>query len=138
MPFHHVAYKSDSCVDHRSQNVANIYLQARDNNRRFGITGHLQHHDGQFIQYIEGPEENVRRLLSTIRSDWRHNGMHVFLEGKGPRLFDKWSMAFSDETELSFCRPYTLNSRPQCNGALYRYFSDVSRKLEAVEQNEAA
>ena len=134
MPFHHVAYKSDSRVNHRSQNVANIYLQARENNRRFGITGHLSHYDGLFVQFIEGPEKNVRRLLSILRRDWRHSGMHILLAGKGPRLFDNWSMTFSNEAELSFCRPSpSLYSRPQCDGVLYGYFSDVSRNLAKIK-----
>jgi hypothetical protein len=48
---------------------------SRRNNAALGITGALLHHDRQFVQILEGPDAEVRRMFERIRQDSRHGAI---------------------------------------------------------------
>lgn len=69
----------------------------RANNERRGITGLLLHHDGNFMQVIEGPIHEVEALEKRIAVDRRHVGFMVLIKRTiTEREFDRWSMAFQN------------------------------------------
>lgn len=74
---------------------------ARHNNKEVGVTGMLLYSDGNFIQYLEGEEADVRTVYARIDRDPRHTG--VMLVSNGPiemRAFADWSMGLhSIDTE---------------------------------------
>jgi hypothetical protein len=71
--------------------------QSREKNARLAVTGMLLYKDGNFMQAVEGNDDAVRGLLTTIRRDPRHHGYMTLLRGEiGRRQFPDWSMGFQD------------------------------------------
>ena len=69
---------------------------SRSNNKKQGITGLLLYFEGDFMQVIEGEEQNVRNLFQNILQDNRHsNIICVFSKNVDGREFSDWSMNFS-------------------------------------------
>ena len=70
-----------------------ILTDARRENLRDGITGALICRGDIYIQWLEGPEEQVRKALERIKRDNRH--LEVMLHVAEPvseRMFGKWAM----------------------------------------------
>ena len=81
--------------------IVEILRKSRTNNEKRNITGMLLYKDGNFLQVLEGPDEEIAQLMQTIETDGRHRGLIVLT--KRPieeRLFPNWSMAYKDLTEL--------------------------------------
>lgn len=71
--------------------------QSREKNTRLGITGMLLYKDLSFIQLLEGPDEAVRCLVSTINRDNRHTGILILLDRQiQQRRCPNWSMGFQN------------------------------------------
>ena len=74
---------------------------ARKNNSTYDITGMLLHHEGSFIQVLEGPEKKVEWLYEIISKDDRHKDASVVLRTHvGERAFDQWSMGYKRTDDL--------------------------------------
>lgn len=72
---------------------------SRRNNAAIDVSGMLLYADGNFIQYIEGAEDAVRRLYGRISRDPRHRNLHILTTGEtGTRIFPDWSMGFRSLT----------------------------------------
>jgi hypothetical protein len=70
---------------------------SRENNRRLGITGMLLYKDGNFMQALEGPDDDVLALYGKIARDNRHTGSIKLLQREiEEREFGEWAMAFCD------------------------------------------
>jgi hypothetical protein len=68
---------------------------SRKTNHSRGVTGLLLHKDGNWMQVLEGPAEQVREVFSRIRRDPRHHSITVVTEDAvDERLFTDWSMGF--------------------------------------------
>jgi diguanylate cyclase (GGDEF)-like protein/PAS domain S-box-containing protein len=87
-----------------------IVSEARAFNQLNGITGHLIHFDGVFVQYLEGREADIQRLYAMVREDQRHRDVTLVSEGTLiKRLFAGWTMGvrsvdakfFADEPDSS-------------------------------------
>lgn len=73
----------------------NMLFQIREKNKRLAITGLLLLIQGKFVQYIEGPEEEIDRVYEKIKIDPRHNELLLLDVGDiNERQFKDWSMAF--------------------------------------------
>ena len=71
----------------------------REKNTRRGITGMLLHCDGNFIQAIEGPPDEILQLERKIAADPRHHGFIAMIRRElATREFDGWSMGFRNLT----------------------------------------
>ncbi len=88
-------YVSD-CVEPNGPsllNFAEILGVAGRNNRRDHLTGVLLHHDGQFLQVVEGSRVDLDRLLQKLRQDPRHANMRIMQhEAISARLFGNHPM----------------------------------------------
>ena len=83
--------QSDSSID--DEEIRNIQKLSQAMNRINRITGYLVYHQGVFIQYIEGPKKNVKRLYQNISRDLRHHEVTLLAEGtSNKRLFIGWAM----------------------------------------------
>ncbi len=72
-----------------------ILVKARRNNLRDGVTGVLLHHDGNFLQALEGESGNLSRTFARIEADSRHKGVLTLHRGPiASRGFSEWSMAY--------------------------------------------
>ena len=80
-----------------------ILVSARQNNREMGITGALLYIDGDFIQMLEGEEEQVKKLFTKISKDSRHGAILRVSEGRrSSRLFSDWYMGYKKLKKSDF------------------------------------
>lgn len=101
--FAYILYRSASLVEYNAPQTANIYLQARPNNRLLGITGYLHHEDGCFVQFLEGSMTSLYTIFSVIQSDGRHREVEVMGSGTVERRrFKEWDMAFTNQEVRRF------------------------------------
>lgn len=69
-------------------------------NRLLEITGCLIYQNGKFMQVIEGPYENVSRLMDWILKDSRHTEITILLDHLiEKRDFPSWLMALKNITD---------------------------------------
>ena len=72
-----------------------LLVEARDLNNAAGITGLLLHHDGSFVQALEGPETSVRETFNRIQADSRHQDlMTLYISPIDSRDFGRWEMGY--------------------------------------------
>nr|WP_299340027.1 BLUF domain-containing protein [Allomuricauda sp.] len=94
---HSLVYRS---VASDSFNVSEIYKMlsdARNYNATHDITGCLLYHNHQFLQLLEGNENEVAKLFDRIKKDSRHHDIVTLIEDRdSERIFGEWSMAFHD------------------------------------------
>ncbi|CAA6603677.1 Diguanylate cyclase/phosphodiesterase with PAS/PAC sensor(S) [Rhodospirillaceae bacterium LM-1] len=80
-----------------------IVAESRAFNQLNGITGHLIHFDGTFVQYLEGGEADICRIYAKIREDQRHRDVTLVCEGRLiRRLFAGWTMGVRSIEATSF------------------------------------
>ena len=77
------------------EEIAYLLKRARERNKEYGITGVLLYIGGNFMQYIEGPKDNLDIIYKIICEDKQHTGIIlVSREAIKDRQFGDWSMAF--------------------------------------------
>lgn len=75
--------------------IRSLLKRARERNTEYGITGVLLYINGNIIQYIEGPKDNLDVIYETIRKDARHTGLILISrEALKSRQFGDWPMGF--------------------------------------------
>jgi hypothetical protein len=94
---HHLLYLSSARAKFAEAALRGLLAVARNNNTVNGISGMLLYSDGNFIQYLEGEQDQVRATFDRIRRDGRHTGVFVVSEGAiEQRVFADWSMGFEE------------------------------------------
>lgn len=99
----YVSFESHPMSD---QEIRDILVVSRENNRKLHITGMLLYRDGFFIQALEGDKEAVEELYDHIKADSRHENVTlVYKNDIQTRSFPRWSMGFNkieqvDESQL--------------------------------------
>lgn len=95
---HHLVYVSTARLGLTDQDLEELLIQARDRNRKLGITGMLIFGAGNFIQALEGDEAAVRAVFASIVRDQRHSGIITMVEFTDThRDFPDWGMAYAHE-----------------------------------------
>jgi len=75
--------------------LSDLLIESRGNNKEANITGILVYREGIYIQVLEGAEADVRKLYGEIRKDPRHTRiLTISEEWATDREFASWSMAF--------------------------------------------
>jgi len=96
-----LVYVSSGVRQFEKQEILDILQVSRKNNARLRITGILLYQDGNFMQVLEGTEQDLCELMCSIERDHRHRGVIVLLKKAiRERQFPQWSMAFKDLNEL--------------------------------------
>lgn len=74
--------------------VSRIVASARRRNAEQDITGLLVFGSDIFFQWLEGPRDNVTRLMTLLEADPRHRDMVTLSQGEEvrERLFPDWGM----------------------------------------------
>lgn len=81
------------------EELIQLLHQARENNRKRGITGMLLYMEGCFFQVLEGDQEMLEALYAKISKDKRHHHVMKLLEEPiNTRGFDAWSMGYRHVT----------------------------------------
>ena len=127
---HAILYRSLARPGLLADDLNAIIATAQERNRQLGVTGLLLHGrletipsaPGEFVQWVEGPEEEVENLFALIETDERHRDVEVLGRGSiaeltdashtsvqvdlaAGRLFPMWSMGLVRLAEL----PATLD-----------------------------
>ncbi len=92
-------YASEATHDFSDKDLTALLQLAREKNTRQNITGMLLHHEGSFIQVLEGPEEAVQSLFEVISHDDRHANILLLSKRQiEERSFGDWGMGFACTT----------------------------------------
>lgn len=95
MKLAYVSYMSHQSRLMSDKDVEQLLFQIREKNKRLAITGLLLLIQGKFVQYIEGPEPEIKNVYESIKADPRHNELLLLDSGKiEQRQFQDWSMAY--------------------------------------------
>ena len=87
----------------RPDEIEYLLERARERNLEYGITGVLLYIGGNFMQYIEGPKDNLETIYQIILKDPLHKGIIlVSREAIDHRQFGEWSMAFQTKDVKGF------------------------------------
>jgi hypothetical protein len=95
-------YVSRSTKTLTAVEVQSILHVSERNNRRRDITGCLLYSGEFFAQTLEGPEDELRKLVARIRTDPRHTEVHVVIdEATSARICPAWSMGLIYSPDLA-------------------------------------
>jgi len=91
---YNVVYCSRATAGVDARAVDEIIATARRHNPKNGITGMLVLGSGVFMQWLEGPYDNVTALMALLRTDTRHENIVQLSESEEARerLFPDWDM----------------------------------------------
>ncbi len=75
--------------------LAQLLERSRARNAAVGVSGLLLYCGGNFMQYLEGPDEPLQSIYADILADPRHHGViEILREPVRQRAFAGWSMAY--------------------------------------------
>lgn len=90
-----LVYRSTASSNLTLSDLKNIHSAAISFNKKNSITGCLLHHDGKFVQLLEGPLHRVLELYQKIEKDKRHTKVKILnTQNSKFRMFKQWSMIF--------------------------------------------
>lgn len=86
-----------------SVQLEQILAKSRENNARNKISGLLCYGGDSFIQILEGPEQSVISLYSTIIQDQRHERCKILdIHLAKKRIFESWAMGYVHSSKIDF------------------------------------
>lgn len=97
MSLYELTYCSISSDKIENKDILKILSKSNVHNKEKNITGCLLYHNNEFLQILEGNENDVKELYSKIKQDNKHDHVILLEQGeKEERLFKNWNMAFYD------------------------------------------
>jgi hypothetical protein len=99
---YNVVYCSRATAGVGDEDVNRIIATSRRWNPENGITGLLVFGSGIFFQWLEGPRDNVTRLMARLKTDPRHENVVPLseVEEVRERLFPDWDMELVTTTDI--------------------------------------
>jgi hypothetical protein len=92
---HSLIYKSTAARPLHRDDLDRLLRTARVRNARDDITGLLLYAMGNFMQYLEGPLENLQSVFEVIKQSPLHRDIvEVDIRRIDVREYPAWSMAF--------------------------------------------
>ena len=77
------------------EEISYLLQRARERNKEYDITGVLLYISNNFMQYLEGPKDNLDIIYKIIEEDDQHSGVILIdREAIESRQFGDWSMAY--------------------------------------------
>ena len=70
-------YISESSRQMSDETITGIVQKSRRRNDASGLSGALIHHEGRFIQMLEGAEADVMARFERLRADPRHHSLQL-------------------------------------------------------------
>jgi len=97
-----LVYCSRAAVGTDDEAVTRILETAHRCNPPNGITGLLVFGGGVFFQWLEGPRDNIKRLMLRLHEDSRHDTIVTLSESeeRRERLFPEWDMELVSAGEI--------------------------------------
>ena len=102
-----VIYVSEK-TDTSSDSLTDIYDISQKNNLESGISGCLLIGSNSYLQLLEGPDSEVKKLYSKIEMDSRHKKVKkLFEQHIEEKLFSSWSMKFAPFNNIEWgCKEF--------------------------------
>lgn len=95
-------YLSQTNQSFSDDELINLADMSAEKNHRLDVTGFLCFSSNNFFQYIEGDNDTIDGLISTIRNDNRHKFItQIETENNTKRLFSSWPMRYLSSNDLS-------------------------------------
>ena len=96
------SYRSIQAKHMTRADVVMLLRESQMRNMNRNISGALLRIDQRFLHYVEGPAAAVEHLTQQVRADARHSDFEpLFQEPVNKRLFERWSLAFSELSNAS-------------------------------------
>ena len=113
--------------------VDGILTSSKENNTKSGVTGALIYRQDLYLQFLEGPEDQVDQTYRKIIKDRRHRDLKKLRDASNNRrLFSSWAMR-GDPVETSMWSyeevKNGLLTRLSSQEALY-VFEKLSRNVD--------
>ena len=90
-----LVYVSSAVRPLNPEEISYLLNRARARNREYDITGVLLYISSNFMQYLEGPKDNLDIIYKIIQEDDQHTGIILLdRESIERRQFGDWSMAY--------------------------------------------
>ena len=98
-----LVYLSNATSILSEEDLRDILTVSRANNSLQGVSGVLIYCDGNILQVLEGPRENVENVYNRISRDPRHSDL-IILQRRdiSERNFSEWSMGFRSSSKAEF------------------------------------
>ena len=121
-----LVYVSAATRSFDQRDLAELLQTSRRNNAALGVTGLLLHVGGNFMQALEGDDEQVDALYRKISADPRHARIVTILRQPiDERVFADWAMGFREVGSLP----------PEIRAQVSTYMADANhRDTEASPQ----
>lgn len=117
-PLRCVVYVSDASYALSAADLEALLVDARETNRRNGITGVLLFNGGNIMQCFEGPEDAVEAAYARIRGSRRHKNLIELMNRPVPeRSFQDWDMAMVQPTRSELLALSTARWKAQADDA---------------------
>jgi methanogenic corrinoid protein MtbC1 len=88
-----MVYRSRAVSDLSDYDLYELVQAAQSRNAAEAITGLMLYDDGRFYQWLEGPADNVTRLMRSIYNDSRHRDIEILSDKTATtRQFGDWKM----------------------------------------------
>ncbi len=92
-----LVYVSSATGRLSADQIDGILASSRRVNAQCDVTGALLHHDGSFLQYLEGPQPGLDRVWQRVVTCRLHHGINPLVrEPVAHRHFDSWHMGFAE------------------------------------------
>lgn len=109
----YILYTSTASIYFRPEMLEAMLTGFRKSNHKHGITGMLVYSEGTFMQFIEGKNDTVDRLIKNIIKDKTHHSVMIWENSPSQvRLFSDWSMSFKNVSIGEFGKMLGLAGRP--------------------------
>jgi len=110
--------------------IRNILETARVKNKEHDLTGALIYcEEGLFIQFLEGPPDNLEQLLTNLKNDQRHRSLTVVYDDwTEARWFAGWRMGFVTESLLT---------HPERGAKASEYLATLKNTIKEKHEDEA-
>ncbi|MEQ8909990.1 MAG: BLUF domain-containing protein [Vicingaceae bacterium] len=90
-----LTYHSIANDNLEKKDIDNLLKQSERNNKKKHITGCLLYSQPEFIQLLEGEQEEVEELYQKIKQDERHQAVTLLSSNQcEKRTFPNWLMAY--------------------------------------------
>ncbi|WP_051563775.1 BLUF domain-containing protein [Enterovibrio calviensis] len=123
-----IVYTSESLFDFDMETLKALMVQSRVNNTKHGITGLLLYREREFIQVLEGEEEDVNSAYQHIKNDFRHKRVEaIFKEPIERRYFPNWSMGLCRAEKSATLRDRPLSDLKYDKISVYKLLHEFKR-----------
>ena len=97
-----LVYASAVSENFHVNDIKDILENARNNNKKNGVTGILCFNGKMFLQCLEGSRTSVNNIYSKIVSDTRHDKIALLEYNEiTEREFDTWAMGYVPESTMT-------------------------------------